>query len=154
THGRRLDEACAELESVLDPAVYGPRNPQRQSVLLQAWLLALTLHEELRRRVGQVQLALPGRRMEAIGVVEKHLAANPQDPGARGLKQLLYQDLTEAEYEEYMKGHATPAEGGAPFDHEYVQQLGFALINDDTRWARGGEYLRIAAHGMPAHGPS
>jgi tetratricopeptide (TPR) repeat protein len=28
-----------------------------------------------------------------------------------------------------------------------------ALIDDPTRWQRGGEYLRIAAHGLPHFGP-
>ncbi len=40
------------------------------------------------------------------------------------------------------------------FDYPYVQQLGLALIDDDARWQRGGEYLRMAAHGMPTLGPT
>jgi hypothetical protein len=35
-----------------------------------------------------------------------------------------------------------------------VQQLGLALIQDRTRWQRGAEFLRIAARGLPAQGPS
>ena len=35
-----------------------------------------------------------------------------------------------------------------------MQQLGLALINDNERWQRGGEYLRMAAHGLPAHAVS
>ena len=40
------------------------------------------------------------------------------------------------------------------FDYGYAQQLGLALIGDPARWQRGAEYLRIAARGLPAHGPS
>src|SRR5262249_31574017 len=40
------------------------------------------------------------------------------------------------------------------FDHEYVQQLGLALIDDNARWQRGGEYLRMASRGLPTSGPT
>jgi tetratricopeptide (TPR) repeat protein len=151
THARAYDRAAAELQAILDPSTYGPDDPQRRVVLLQAWQLALTLHEELRRRVGLPQLAHPGRRMEAIAAVERHLAANPEDRSMWNLKQLLYQDLSLAEY--------NAAAGGGDlvvphFDHAYAQQLGLALINDPVRWQRGGEYLRIAARGTPSAGTS
>ena len=55
-------------------------------------------HPEMRRRVGAPQLALPGRRMEAIGAVERRLAEDPQDAAAWDLKRQLYADLTEADY--------------------------------------------------------
>jgi tetratricopeptide (TPR) repeat protein len=83
--------------------------------------------------------------------VERHLAAHPEDKTIWNLKQLLYQDLAEADY--------NAAAGGADlvarhFDHAYAQQLGLALINDPVRWQRGGEYLRIAARGLPSAGTS
>src|SRR5439155_4196493 len=89
--------------------------------------------------------------LEASAAVAKHLAEYPDDKGVWPLKQQLYQDLTEAEYD--------AASGGGDlacphFDHAYAQQLGLALINDPLRWQRGGEYLRIAARGMPTAGPS
>jgi tetratricopeptide (TPR) repeat protein len=150
THARKYDEAAAALERLLDPLHYGPENPHRLAVLLPAWLLALTLHDELRRRVGEPQLGLPGRRMEAIAAVERHLAEQPDDQNAFGLKRLLYQDVTEAEYNQAVaQGAAAPH-----FDHAYVQQLGLALIDDNARWQRGGEYLRMAAHGLPTLGPT
>ncbi|HEY7313935.1 MAG TPA: tetratricopeptide repeat protein [Gemmataceae bacterium] len=150
THARRYDEATTELEHILDPSHYGPGNPQRHNVLLAAWQLVLLLHDELRRRVGQPQLALPGRRMEAIAAVERHLAENPDDQTTWGLKRLLYQDVTEHEYDDFAgQGIAAPH-----FDHEYVQQLGLALIDDNARWQRGGEYLRMAARGLPSLGPT
>ena len=46
---------------------------------------------------------------------------------------MLYQDLTEADYETVLG-----TEGVAPeFDHPYTQQLGLALIRDAERWQRG-----------------
>jgi tetratricopeptide (TPR) repeat protein len=150
THARRYEDAAKELEHVLDPSHYGPGNPQRHNVLLAAWQLALLLHDELRRRVGQPQLALPNRRMEAIAAVERHLADNPDDQAIWGLKRILYQDVTEKEYNDFAgAGIAAPH-----FDHEYVQQLGLALIDDNARWQRGGEYLRMAARGLPSLGPT
>jgi tetratricopeptide (TPR) repeat protein len=150
THAKRYDDAAAQLQRVLDPAHYGPEHPFRKAVLLPAWQLALLLHEELRRRVGAPELAQPGRRMEAIAAVERHLADNPDDQAVWGLKRMLYHDVTEAEYDAFAgSGLAAPH-----FDHPYVQQLGLALIDDNARWQRGGEYLRLAARGQPALGPS
>jgi tetratricopeptide (TPR) repeat protein len=156
THARRYDEAAEELGRLLDPLHYGRDNPQRHLVLLQAFQLALTLSGELRRRVGDLQLGQPGRRMEAIAVVERALAVNNEDEGAWQLKRLLYSDLTEAEYFQANGDQQAPAPGEGPptFDYNYVQQLGLALVEDDARWQRGGEYLRMAAHGLPALGPT
>ncbi len=150
THARQIDQAATELEHVLDPAHFGPDNPQRLTILLPAWQLSLTLHEELRRKVGAPQLEIPGRRMEAIAAVERHLATAPDDQNVWGLKRMLYHDLTEAEYDAF----AGEGLAAAHFDHAYAQQLGLALINDDTRWKRGGEYLRMAARGLPTLGPT
>jgi tetratricopeptide (TPR) repeat protein len=150
THARQYDEAAIELEHILDPSHYGHGNPQRHNILLSAWQLALLLHDELRRRVGTPQLALPGRRMEAIATVERHLADNSDDQTIWGLKRLLYQGVTEEEYDAF----AGPGIAAQHFDHEYVQQLGLALIDDNARWQRGGEYLRMAARGLPALGPT
>ena len=153
THARQYEEAAADLARVLDPVHHGRDNPQRRAVLLPAWQLGLTLSEELRRRVGLPQLAQPGRRMEAIAAVERRLAESNADEAAWGLKRLLYSDLTEEEYLQTM-GDQPPPGGPPAFDYSYVQQLGLALIDDDTRWQRGGDYLRIAAHGMPTLGPT
>jgi tetratricopeptide (TPR) repeat protein len=150
THAGGYAEAASELERVLDPGTYGQDNPQRLAVLLPAWQLGLASHEELRKRVGAPQLGKPGRRMDAIAAVERHLAESPDDQNVWGLKRMLYHDLTEADYDAFV-----PAGVAAPhFDHDYVQQLGLALINDDARWQRGGEYLRMAARGKPALGPT
>lgn len=149
-HARRPDQAAEALARVLDPNVHGNAQAQRQSVLLRAWQLALTGPEVLRQRAGLSQLALPGRRMEAIAAVERRLLEAPDDQAVWGLKRMLYQDLTEREYLECVG--AGSAEGS--FDAAYVQQLGLALLPDAGRWQRGGEYLRIAAHALPALAPS
>jgi hypothetical protein len=149
-HAHEYERAAAALERVLTPTPRNTTNKYRKEILMPAWQLALNLHPEMNRRVGTPQLALPQRRMEAIGAVERHLAANPDDPDAWNLKRVLYADLTEAEYDEA----AGPDEPAKDFDHGYAQQLGLALINDPVRWPRGGEYLRMAARGMPTLGPA
>jgi tetratricopeptide (TPR) repeat protein len=150
THARLFDEAAADLEQLLDPDRAVPGDPQRRSILLLGWQLAARLHPELTRRVGMPQLAQPGRRLEAIGAVERYLADKPEDAEVWGFKRFLYQDLTEREYE---TAAARPG-GTADFNHAYAHQLGLALIGDADRWQRGAEYLRIAARGLPAQAPS
>jgi tetratricopeptide (TPR) repeat protein len=150
THAHEYDAAATELTRILDPHTYGPDHPFRKAVLLPAWQMALTLSEQLRNRVGIHQLEEPCRRMEAISAVERHLADNPDDPSVLPLKRLLYSDLTEAEYDAF----AGAGQVARHVDHPLLQQLGLALINDDSRWQRGGEYLRMAARGLPALGPT
>ena len=149
THAKQSESAAAALERVLDPGHYGANQRHRRDVLMPAWRLALSV-EDLRRRVGVPQLALPGRRMEAILAADRHLAANPEDADVAALKRMLYHEVTETEYD----AHAGAGRAAEGFDHEYVQQLGLALINDEARWRRGVEYLRLAARGLPALGPT
>jgi tetratricopeptide (TPR) repeat protein len=149
THAKQLDAAVVELNHLLDPANYSPADEPRRSILMQAWQLVLLLHPELNRRVGTPQLALPGRRMEAIAAVERRLAATADDADAWALKRILYTGLSEAEYDAVTGGRPAPE-----FDHGYTQQLGLALINDPARWQRGAEYLRLAARGLPAQAPT
>ena len=149
THARDYEGAAEALTRVLDPAVNAPDDRHRKEVLMPAWRMAMTV-EELKKRVAMPQLALPGRRMEAILAIERYLAENPQDQDVWGIKRLLYHEITEAEYDAYA-GEGVGVKG---FDHEYVQQLGLALIDDNARWQRGGEYLRLAARGLPTLGPS
>jgi tetratricopeptide (TPR) repeat protein len=150
THERHYDQAAAELDWLLDPAQHDRKDPYRLPVLLPAWQLVLTLHDELKRRVGLPQLALPGRRMEAIAATERHLAENPDDQGVWALKRLLYQDLAEADFEaSFVNGRPPVA-----FDYAYAAQSGQALIEDPTRWERGAAYLRMAARGLPEVAPT
>lgn len=150
THAGQFEQAEQELLQLLDGSGYAAGDPHRRMVLMPGWQLALTLHPELRRRVGEPQLAVPGRRMEAIASVERHLAEQPDDPDARGLKRVLYQDLTESDYQ----AGCGPTGTAAEFDHAYAQQLGLALLNNSEQWRRGAAYLRMAARGLPASGPS
>ena len=153
-HEHKLDEAVAELDWLLDPAQHDRQqiaeHAARRSVLLQAWLLVLMVHDELRRRVGVPQLALPGRRLEAIAAVERHLAEFANDPNVVPLKRLLYQDLSEEEFRAGCDGDNVPA----VFDYAYVQHLGSGLLEDAARWQRGVEYLRMAARGLPTLAPT
>jgi hypothetical protein len=150
THEHRYDQAAEALRQVLDPRGYDAGDPERQRILLQAWLLALRLHSELARRVGTPELAIPGRRMEAIAAIERHLAANPDDAEIGAFKRALYHDLSEGEYD----AAAGVNRRANDFDYELVHQLGLALIADPERWQRGGEYLRIAARGLQEQRPS
>jgi tetratricopeptide (TPR) repeat protein len=145
THEHDFGMAAERLAHVLDPAAWPGSDTARRSILLAAWRLALTLHPELKMRVGTPQLALPGRRLDAISAVERELAEAPDDGGAWTLKRILYSELTLADYE------AAPV---AEFDYAYTQQLGLALIGDAARWRRGVEYLEIAARGLPQNGPT
>jgi tetratricopeptide (TPR) repeat protein len=148
THEGNIPEAATQLTRVLDPDVFGAGNPHRLAVLLSAWQLALTLHPDLRRLVGLPQLSMRGRRMEAIHAVERHLADEPQDAAVINLKKLLYADLTDAEYDAGAGGEGV----AAPYvDHAYLQHLGLGLIDDNAHWQRGGEFLRLAARGLPNH---
>lgn len=149
THARQFEEAAEALVHVLDRNDYPPDDPHRAAVLFPAWQLALVLHPEMNRRVGAAQIAVPGRRLEAVAAVERRLAAQADDGGAWELKRVLYANLTEADYQ------AVAGEGvAADFDHGYAQQLGLALLNDPTRWQRGVEYLRVAARGLLPQAPT
>jgi tetratricopeptide (TPR) repeat protein len=149
-HAGELDRAGLLLERLLDPAHYGAGDPVRAAVMLPAWQLALLLHPTLRDRIGLPMLQRPGRRMEAIAFVERRLAEVIDDPDAIALKKWLYRDLTEADYDS-----VAPDGLVAPhFDHHYAQHLGVSMIDKDDLWQRGGEYLRIAARGLPALGPT
>src|SRR5205807_2694929 len=98
------------------------------------------------RRVGGALLPQPGQRMDAIAAAETQLAKAPNDAEAWDMKRQLYADLTEREYWSLTQPGQPPA---MRFNHEYVQQLGFALLDHPQEWQRGCEYLRIAVNGMP-----
>jgi tetratricopeptide (TPR) repeat protein len=149
THARDIDRAVRELQPVLDAGREVATDPARESVLFVAWQLTLLLHPELNRRLGAPQLTLPGRRLHAIGAVERRLGSQPDDAAVWELKRLLYSNLTESEYTEATGGNRAAAD----FDHGYVEQLGLALIDDPARWQRGVEFLRLAARGLLARAP-
>jgi len=141
THEKNYDQAASNLEALLrDPS----DTPARRTVDFSGWQLAIFLHPEMKRRVGEPLLREPDRRMDAISAVERRLAERADDPEAWELKRLLYSELTESQY-----NAAAGAGVLGDFDHAYAQQLGLALLDDKERWRRGCEYLRIAARGLP-----
>src|SRR5262245_51143444 len=148
-HAKDYDNAAELLKRLLSPET-PYHGPVRKKVLYNAWHLALVPSKEIEKRVGWAELSLPGRRIEAIGAVERFLAENPQDPDALGLKRTLYGQLSESEF-------ISAAAGGLPkdFNYDYVEQLGMALVDDPDpeRRDRGMGFLRIAGWGMPDRGP-
>jgi tetratricopeptide (TPR) repeat protein len=150
THAKDYDGAANTLRMLLNPETPGYHAGVRKRVLFEAWNLALLWHPELTRRVGWSELEQPGRRVEAIGAMERKLAADPQDPNAKDLRTQLYSQLTEREF-------VDAAANGLPkdFNYDYVEQLGLALVDDadPDRRERGMGYLHIAGRGLPARGP-
>jgi len=150
THAKEFDAAAGTLSRLLDPETpydTAKRNP----VLFGAWDLATRLHPELVKRLGTNELAKPGRRMSAIAAVERQLATEPNDGAAQELKSMLYASLTESEF-------VADTASGLPeeFHYDYVEQLGFALVDNteaDNR-ERGMAFLRIAGRGLPGRGPT
>jgi tetratricopeptide (TPR) repeat protein len=151
-HRRKIDDAARDLEIVLQAPADAAQVDwaQRQAILYQAWQLALMLHPEMKRRVGEPLLAQPARKLEAIAAVERRLAEKPEDPDAWEVKRLLYSLLTEGDY----AAVAGPGKIMSEFNHAYVQQLGLALIDKADEWQRGCEYLRLAARGLPLEAPA
>jgi tetratricopeptide (TPR) repeat protein len=148
-HAGAIAEACGMLNDLLNPEGWFPDDAARKTILFDAWQLSLLAHPILRQRVGEPQLALPGRRMEAIGAVERQLTIQPGEPTIVELRQALYADLQEPEYFEAAK-EAPPVD----FAHHYAEELGLKLIGDPERWQRGAQYLRMAANGLPLRRPS
>jgi tetratricopeptide (TPR) repeat protein len=150
THAKHFDAAADLLRKLLDPeSPYDGR--YRKPVLFPAWDLALRLHPEIVAKLGENELAKPGRRIEAIGAVERTLREAPDDPSAVELKRILYAGLTEPEFVA-----ATANDPPVDFNYDYVEQLGLALVDDPNpaQKARGMAYLRIAGRGLPARGPA
>jgi tetratricopeptide (TPR) repeat protein len=152
THAKDFDLAAGYLSQVLDPT-HPADATNRANILFPAWDLALRLHPELVRRLGEAELAKPGRRMEAIASVERQLAKTPSDSTALELKTFLYSGLSESEFLA-----AVPASPAAPphdFNYEAVEQLGLVLVDDanPAQVERGLAYLRIAGRGLPERGP-
>jgi tetratricopeptide (TPR) repeat protein len=150
THARDYDGAATTLKLLLNPETPGYHGGVRKRVLFEAWNLAVTWHPEITKRVGWHELELPGRRVEAIGAVERRLAAEPQDSTAQELRTTFYSQLTEREFVD-AAATALPTD----FNYDYVEQLGLALVDeaDPDRRERGMGYLHIAGRGLPARGP-
>jgi tetratricopeptide (TPR) repeat protein len=151
-HAKEYDAAADTLSRLLNPETPGYHPKVRNHVLFDAWDLALRLHPRLVERLGFAELNKPGRRIEAIGAVERKLVAEPTHPAAKEYKTLLYSQLQEGEFIAAMGASGAPPRD---FAYEYVEQLGLALVDDadPERRERGMGYLRMAGRGLPERGP-
>ena len=149
TFAKDYDAAAETLRRLLDPETSYHQGVRRR-VLFPAWNLALFWSAEVASRVGWKELDKPGRRVEAIGAVERQLAADANDKTAKDLKLALYDQLNESEFVA-----ASAVEPPKDFNYDYVEQLGLALVDDadPDRRERGMAYLRIAGRGLPERGP-
>jgi tetratricopeptide (TPR) repeat protein len=147
THARNIEAAVERLGNLLDPELWPAGDRFRDSILFDAWQLALRTHPELKRRVGEVQLTLPGRRVEALRAVERQLRSNP-DPAVASVRSELFDGLTEPEYANAAAGGPLP-----DFPYAYAEEVGLPLLESAETWRRGALLVRIAAHGQPERGP-
>ncbi|MBO0698272.1 MAG: hypothetical protein J2P46_07765, partial [Zavarzinella sp.] len=148
THAKNLDAAVERLSNLLDPEAWPAADKFRDAILFDAWQLALRTHPELKRRVGDVQLPLPGRRIEALRAVERQLAQLPNDEAVREFRRELMGGLSEAEYAAAAAGGPLPG-----FPYAYAEEVGLPLLERSEEWRRGAVFVRIAAHGQAERGP-
>jgi tetratricopeptide (TPR) repeat protein len=149
-HAKSYDAAAETLSRLLNPETPGYHHGLRKQMLFDAWFLAIDGPKALTDRLGWNELNKPGRRMEAIASVERKLAADAANEKAREYRTVLYSQLAEGEF-------VSAAASGLPqdFNYEYVEQLGYQLVddNDPDRRDRGTGYLRIAGRGLQDRGP-
>ncbi len=148
-HAHEMDKASELLSDLLNPEGWFPEDAARKTILFDAWQLVILVHPVLKQRVGEPQLAAPGRRIEAICAVERQLALQPSEHSVLEFRKSLYENLQEREYFEAAKT-GVPAD----FSHRYVEELGMALVANPDHWQRGAQYLRMAANGQPLRRPS
>lgn len=149
-HAKQYDPAAETLSRLLSPETPAYHAGLRKGILFDALYLALDGPKGLTERLGWNELNKPGRRMEAIAAVERKLAADPAHEKAKEYRTMLYSQLSEGEF-------VAVAAAGEPkeFNYEYVEQLGYQLVDetDPDRRDRGTGYLRIAGRGLPERGP-
>jgi hypothetical protein len=149
THAKKFDSAAAHLSQLLDPTHWAIGDTFRTAILYDAWQLALLTHPELKRRVGEVEINLPGRRTEALSAIERQLTATPNEKALLDFRNELFEHLTEEEFLEASK-NGPPTE----FPYALAEEKGFALLAKADEWRRGAMYLRIAGLGQPQRGPA
>ncbi len=149
-HAKQYDPAAETLSRLLSPETPAYHAGLRKGILFDALYLALDGPKGLTERLGWNELNKPGRRMEAIAAVERKLASDPAHEKAKEYRTMLYSQLSEGEF-------VAVAAAGEPkeFNYEYVEQLGYQLVDetDPDRRDRGTGYLRIAGRGLPERGP-
>lgn len=146
-HAKNVEDAARHLSAAIEGGGEWS-NPHRQVVLVAAWQLALS-QPQLKARL-EALLNQPGRRLDAIAAVERHLVSNPEDTDAWNLKRSLYAELTEAEYDAGLAAGVDPK----AIDYGYLRELGMTFLEDSQRRGQAIEYLRIAARGLPQSAPS
>jgi len=148
THARKLDSAVERLATLLDPEAWPAGDRFRDAILFDAWQLAMRTHPELKLRVGDVQLPLPGRRVEALRAIERQLTQVPDDPAVRDFRQDVFAALTEEAFAAAAAGGPLP-----DFPYAYAEEVGLPLLSQPDEWRHGALLIRIAAHGQPERGP-
>lgn len=150
-HAKQYDPAAEGLARLLSPETPGYHPTVRGQLLFDAWSLAIDGPKGLSDRLGWRELNKPGRRMEALGAVERKLKVEPGNDKAKEYRTVLYAELQEGEFV------AAVASGGQPadFSYDYVEQLGYQLAddNDPERRERGLGYLRMAGRGLSDRAP-
>ena len=121
-------------------------------MLYDAWDFVSVRHPKMVELLGWAELNKPGRKMEAIAAVERKLIASPDDPVAKDYRNVLYSQISEAEFVASIGPEGKPPKD---FAYEYVEQLGLALVDnpDPEQRERGMDFLRIAVRGLPERGP-
>ena len=147
-HEGDINRASELLNDLLNPEGWFPTDAYRRGILFDAWQLVLLVHPRLKQLVGDPQLALPGRRMEAIDAAERQLVLSPDDPAVHGLRNHLVEDLKEADFTAGLD-HQPPYE----FPYAYLAARGMQLFAEPAAWERSSAFLRMAAHGLPMHRP-
>lgn len=149
THARNLEMAVERLGNLLDPSAWPAGDRFRDSVLFDGWQLALRTHPELKRLVGDVQLPLPGRRVEALRAIERQLQSVPGDPVVSSFRSELFAGLTGEDYAYAAAGGPMP-----DFPYAYAEEVGLPMLERPDEWQRGALLVRIAAHGQAERGPT
>jgi len=151
-HQKRFEPAAGTLSQLLNPETPGYHPAVRKQVLYEAWDFALRAHPKMVELLGWAELNKPGRKMEAIAAVERKLIASPDEPVAKDYRNVLYSQISEAEFVASIGPEGKPPKD---FAYEYVEQLGLALVDnpDPEQRERGMDFLRIAVRGLPERGP-
>lgn len=146
-HDRDIPRATTLLEGILRPP-QDHFHPSRTPILYPAWNLALSIHPEMKNRVGfPLVRDNPSCRMEAIMAVEKHLALNPEDQQAWALKRFLYSELTPEHLPNQPDGLL------AALDHLFLKELGLATLEQKHDPLRAVQYMEMASRGLPLEAP-
>ncbi|MEZ6139411.1 MAG: hypothetical protein R3B84_02460 [Zavarzinella sp.] len=149
THSKNLDSAVERLNRLLDPEQWAETDKVRARILFDAWQLALRTHPTLKQRVGDIQIQLPGRRMEALRAVFRKQAKAPNEDSLRDFRRELFHELTEEEYKQ-----ATVNGPLEDFDYDYAESQGRVLLEKSEHYDQASLLLRIAGHGKFTHGPA